>query len=209
MEVNWCKGEGSEEKETIEIITKASNASKDVCHGCRITTALAKPLALLVQCHVETDFCRHLLFLFLFLPPCYGSQGAFSPGSAARASPSSGAAATNLPCHFLPFHRSELPDRIPCARGRMLPSSRCLIFVWTFLSFALVPYPAQGFISLALMGQRGHILILNCTGVQRKVQGLWIISPLMNSTSSFPTMETAATSSHFLTTPCLCLIKLY
>lgn len=49
MEVNWCKREGTEGKETTETITKTSDASMDVYYGCKTTTSPAKPPALLVQ----------------------------------------------------------------------------------------------------------------------------------------------------------------
>lgn len=74
MEVNWYKREDTEDKETTEIIIKASNASMDIYCGCKIATALAEPPALLVQCHMEICSCRHLLFLSLCLSPLYGSR---------------------------------------------------------------------------------------------------------------------------------------
>lgn len=49
MEVNWCKREGTEGKETTETITKTSDASMDVYYGCKTTASPAKPPALLVQ----------------------------------------------------------------------------------------------------------------------------------------------------------------
>lgn len=35
MEVNWCEREDTEDKETTEIVTKASNASMGIYRGCK------------------------------------------------------------------------------------------------------------------------------------------------------------------------------
>lgn len=65
MEVNWCEREDTEDKKTSEIITKASNASRDISHGCKTATALAELIAWLVQHHREICSCRLLLSLSL------------------------------------------------------------------------------------------------------------------------------------------------
>lgn len=103
MEVNWCKREDTEDKETTEIITKASNASMDIYRVCKIAPALAEPPALLVQCHMEIHSCGHLLFLFLCLCPRMDLGRSLHSRL-----PSPGAGRADLTQHLLCYNGSEL-----------------------------------------------------------------------------------------------------
>lgn len=82
MEVNWCEREDTEDKETTEIITKASDASMGIYRGCKTATALAEPPAWLVPRRRAIRSCRHSLFLSLCLFPHTDLESSLRPDSA-------------------------------------------------------------------------------------------------------------------------------